>query len=48
MVEAVDIYSGVNAQRIPRWMSKLQDLPPIISSVPATFSHRISPKLSVG
>ena len=47
MVEVVDIYSGVDAQQIPRrWMGK-QDLSPVMSRVPATFSHHISPKLSV-
>ena len=47
MVEAVDIYSDVDAQQIPRrWMSK-QDLSPVMSNIPATFSHHISPKLSI-
>ena len=47
MVEAVDIYSGADAQQIPRrWMSK-QDLHSAVSWVPVTFSHHILPKLNV-
>ena len=47
MVEAVDIYSGVDAQQIPRrWMGK-QDLSLVMFSIPATFAHHILPKLSV-
>ena len=47
MVEVVDIYSAADAQQIPRrWKSK-EDLSPVMSNVPATFSHHISPKQSV-
>ena len=47
MVEAVGIDSGVDAQQIPRRRVSKQDLSLVMSSMPATFFHHISPKLSV-